>query len=81
MAVHLTKQELENIKDYKYAAAEWTQLDYVFDPWWNFVTNRLSKVSGRVFSDFYFLLENCTKCDYVGWDGFPDHCILELDKI
>jgi len=42
MAVILEKKHLENIKNYKYTACDATILDGVFDPWWEFVTKRLS---------------------------------------
>ena len=45
MAVKLTKKQLENIKNYKYATSDWTPLDHVFNPWWEFVVKNLSKVS------------------------------------
>lgn len=44
MAVKLSKKELENIKNYKYATNPWTFCDNLYDPWWTFIVNNLSKV-------------------------------------
>ena len=37
MAVILSKKELQNIAEYKYATNPWTPLDMVFNPWWEWV--------------------------------------------
>ena len=39
----LTAEHLENIKNCKYTTNDWTPMDNCFNPWWEFVTNRLSK--------------------------------------
>ena len=43
MAVKLNKKQLESIRDYKYATSDWTPLDKVFNPFWEFCVNSLSK--------------------------------------
>ena len=45
MAIHLTKRDLENIKNYKYTTNPSTKLDNVFDPYWNWCTSMLPSVS------------------------------------
>ena len=45
MSIKLTKKELENIKNYRYTTNESTELDKVFDPFWNWCTNMLPNVS------------------------------------
>jgi len=39
--IKLTKEEVENIRKYKYATNDWTTMDYVFNPWWEFLVNRI----------------------------------------
>ena len=39
----LTKQHLENIKNYKMTTNDWTPMDNAFNPWWEFVANRLPR--------------------------------------
>jgi len=41
MAIKLSRWELENITKYKYETNPATPLDKIFDPWWNFLVNRL----------------------------------------
>ena len=35
MAIKLTKEEVENIKKYRYTTSAATFMDGIFDPWWN----------------------------------------------
>ena len=39
----LSREHLENIKNCKYITNDWTPLDHCFNPWWEFITNRLSR--------------------------------------
>ena len=45
MGTSLSKQQLENIKNYKYITNDWTYMDLKFNHFWEFCVNRLSKVS------------------------------------
>jgi len=54
MAIRLTPEQIENIKKYRYASSDWTPLDLCFNPWWEFVTNRLSKVR-KFIASFYLI--------------------------
>ena len=45
MALKLTEHELENIKTCKYTTNPATKLDKVFDHWWEWLVNRVPKVS------------------------------------
>ena len=45
MAVELSKKDIENITKYKYETNPWTPLDYVYNPFWEAVTNALPRVS------------------------------------
>lgn len=45
MGNHLSKQQLENIKNYKYNTNDWTYMDLKFNPFWEYCVNSLSKVS------------------------------------
>lgn len=48
MAVKLTKRELENIITYRYSTNDWTPLDHVFNPWWEFCVTHVPKVSASL---------------------------------
>jgi hypothetical protein len=37
----LSVQHLEHIKNYKYTTNDWTTMDNAFNPWWEFLANRL----------------------------------------
>lgn len=50
MAIKLSKQELENIKNFTYTTNPATALDKVYEPWWNWVADHLPKV--RLTFDF-----------------------------
>ena len=39
----LTAEHLENIKNCKYTTNDWTPMDNVFNPFWEFCTNSLSR--------------------------------------
>lgn len=41
MAIKLTKEEVENIKKYRYTTSAATFMDGVFDPWWCFCQRML----------------------------------------
>lgn len=41
MAIQLTKEEVENIKKYRYTTSSATYMDGIFDPWWNFCVDML----------------------------------------
>ena len=41
MAVKLTQEDIEKVKNYKYTTSDWTPLDKVFDPWWNWCVSKL----------------------------------------
>ena len=43
MAVHLNKEQLENIKNYKYVTSDWTYIDMKFNHFWEFCVSCLSK--------------------------------------
>ena len=45
MAITLSKESLENIKNYKYETNGWTYMDNQFNPFWEFCVRNLSKVS------------------------------------
>ena len=45
MAVKLTKEEVENVRKYKYSTSPATPLDGVYDPFWNWVQSITPKVS------------------------------------
>jgi hypothetical protein len=45
MAIILTKEEIENVKNYKYSTSPATWLDGVYDPWWNWVVSITPEVS------------------------------------
>ena len=41
MAIQLTKEEIDNIKKYRYTTSSATYMDGVFDPWWNWCVKML----------------------------------------
>jgi ethanolaminephosphotransferase len=41
MAIKLTQEDIEKVKNYKYVTSEATPLDKVFDPWWNWCVSKL----------------------------------------
>ena len=43
MAIVLSKRDLKNIVDYRYETNPWTSLDHVFNPWWEFVTEKMPR--------------------------------------
>ena len=45
MGITLSKQELENLSNYKYVTDDWTPLDKIFDYWWEFVVRLVPLVS------------------------------------
>lgn len=62
MALQLTERELENIKTCRYTTNPPTKLDKVFDIWWEWLVNRVPKVSvilaqRRSASRFQILME------------------------
>ena len=54
MAITLSKEALENIKNYKYETNGWTYMDNQFNPFWEFCVRNLSKVSIHLFSFILF---------------------------
>ena len=54
MAITLSKEALENIKNYKYETNGWTYMDNQFNPFWEFCVRNLSKVSHHLFSLILF---------------------------
>ncbi len=54
MAITLSKEALENIKNYKYETNDWTYMDNQFNPFWEFCVRNLSKVSHHFSVLFYF---------------------------
>ena len=62
MAIHLSKKELENIKNYKYETSGWTFCDKLFDPWWEFCVSKLSNVSILILTHL-LPSENLSKLD------------------
>ena len=74
MAIRLTPQQLENVKNYKYKTNDWTPLDLAFNPWWEFAVNSLSKVSlFFFFSIKFYIIENRTQSHYFMWSHCPTH--------
>ena len=74
MGTSLSKQQLENIKNYKYNTNDWTYMDLKFNHFWEFCVNCLSKVSHIILSCFnlsYFITENRTESDYVLRNRLP----------
>lgn len=43
MAIELSKEALENIKNYKYETNGWTYMDNKFNPFWEFCVRNISK--------------------------------------
>lgn len=39
----MSKEQLENIKNYKYATNEWTFMDKKFNPFWDYTVSKLSR--------------------------------------
>ena len=52
MAIVLTKEEVENVKKYRYTTSPATPLDGVYDPFWNWVQSITPKVSKK--SSFFY---------------------------
>lgn len=80
MAIELSEEQLKNIKEYRYSACPATALDKVYDPWWEFVVNRLPRVSVIRLIFTYYLDFGAESPDYKWYDcaNFEFHLLMLL---